>query len=247
MFLFLSVNILSNSLMPWDVALILLGLGILVPWRGAVRVKRLLDQPSLTSKDRLSLYGSTIAFQWLIVLVVGWRAFSDGFTHAELGLTWSFWPQTAWIAAGLTLLLCINQWFGLKKMAEMPADQRGFLFLFTEKIMPRTRNETIVFVALACTAGLSEEFLYRGFVFSVFMRVLASSGSVIWMAAALSSAWFAVGHLYQGRRGLITTFIVGMVFAGARIWSHSLVPPMVAHAGIDVIAGLFASKSLEAS
>ncbi len=41
-------------------------LGIAVPWRGAVRVRALLARPALSSKARIAIYASTIAFQWLL-------------------------------------------------------------------------------------------------------------------------------------------------------------------------------------
>jgi membrane protease YdiL (CAAX protease family) len=50
--------------------------------------------------------------------------------------------------------------------------------------------------------------------------------------------------LYQGKKGLVTTFVVGMLFSIIRIWSGSLLPSVVAHAGIDLIAGLFVSRSI---
>jgi uncharacterized protein len=241
-FLFSAVNFLT---IPWDFILILTVLGILVPWRGAVRIRRLLNQPALATAERLSLYGSTIGFQWFIVAIVLWRAFSRKLSPQELGLTLADPLRTSLIAAGLTLLLCANQWASLRKIVELPAGQRGFLFRFTEKIMPRTPVETLVFAALACTAGLSEEFLYRGFVFAVFVRVFSNSMFPLGIAAVVSSCWFAVGHIYQGRRGVITTLVVGMLFAGIRIWSHSLVPSVAAHIGVDLIAGVYASKLLQ--
>src|SRR5260370_1482665 len=70
-FPFSAVNL---SAIPWDFILILIVLGVLVPWRGAVRVRRLLAQPALTSSQRLFLYASTITFQWFIVAVVYWRS-----------------------------------------------------------------------------------------------------------------------------------------------------------------------------
>jgi membrane protease YdiL (CAAX protease family) len=101
-------------------------------------------------------------------------------------------------------------------------------------------------VALACTAGVSEEFLYRGFLIAVFVRLFADSTLSVWIAALLSSALFGIGHLYQGKRGIITTFIVGILFSAIRIWSGSLVPAMVAHAAVDLVAGLGVAKFVEA-
>jgi len=130
-------------------------------------------------------------------------------------------------------------------MAGMPEGKRGSLFAITEKIMPRTSTETCVYVGLACTAGVSEEFLYRGFVFAAFTRMFVSLGLANAGATILSSAWFSVAHLYQGRRGIITTFVVGMIFALVRIWTGSLVPAAAAHIGIDLVAGICVFRFLQ--
>jgi membrane protease YdiL (CAAX protease family) len=53
-----------------------------------------------------------------------------------------------------------------------------------------------------------------------------------------------LAHLYQGKRGLITTFVVGIILVSVRIWTGSLLPVIVAHAAIDLVAGLYASKIL---
>jgi len=127
----------------------------------------------------------------------------------------------------------------------MPAEERGSHFAITEKIMPRGLIETLVFASLACTAGLSEEFLYRGFVFMAFVRMTADFGPPKVAAAILASLWFSLAHLYQGRRGIITTFVVGIVFVTMRIWTGSLVPAIAAHIGIDLVAGICVSRFLQ--
>ena len=110
--------------------------------------------------------------------------------------------------------------------------------------MPRTRSETFVYTALACTAGISEEFLYRGFVFMAFVRMVVNFAPPNAIAATLSSGWFSLAHLYQGRKGILTTFIVGMIFATLRIWTGSLVPAIAAHISIDLVVGLYAARLL---
>ena len=234
----------SLSTIPWDFILILIVLGVLVPWRGAVRVKRLLAQDALTTSQRLSLYASTIAFQWLLVAVILWRSFSRHLSPNELGLVVSGVWKTWSVALVVTGLLCMNQWAGVRKMARLPPSQRGFLFQFTQKIMPQHPSEAFVFVALACTAGLSEEFVYRGFVFAVFSRAFAETPFAGFFAAAVSSAWFAMAHLYQGRRGIITTFIVGLLFSILRIWTGNIMPAIAGHIGVDLVAGLYAPRVL---
>ncbi len=229
---------------PWDFVLVLVFLGVLVPWRGAARMKSLLSKPELTSADRLSLYGSTILFQWLIVAVVAWRSLARTVSPEELGLSAGNTWLVAWASVVLTGLLCANQVVGLRKITRMPEGQRGSLFAITEKIMPRNSVEILVYAALACTAGLSEEFLYRGFVFMSFARMTVNLGSPNAVAAILSSVWFSLAHLYQGRKGIITTCVVGIIFATIRIWTGSLVPAIAAHIGIDLVAGICVSRFL---
>lgn len=207
-------------------------------------MKRLLDKADLTSRDRLSLYGSTIFFQWLLVAIVAWRCVARGVELEELGLAVTDPWRIAWTSIALTGLLCINQMLGLRKVSHLPEGRRGSLFRITEKIMPRGRSETFVYAALACTAGISEEFLYRGFVFAAFVRMIVNYGAPNGLAAILSSGWFSLAHLYQGRRGLITTFIVGLIFVSLRIWTGSLVPAIAAHIGLDLAIGIFASRIL---
>jgi uncharacterized protein len=229
---------------PWDFVLILIFLGIVVPWRGASRMKRLLNKPELNSADRLSLYASTIIFQLLIVSIVALRTLARSVSPEELGLAVPDPRQVIWVSFTLAVVLCVNQVIGLRRITKMPDGKRGSFFAITERIMPRTRTETLVFSALALTAGLSEEFLYRGFVFMAFVRMVVNFGPPNAIAAILSSALFSLAHIYQGRRGLITTFIVGIIFVVIRTWTGSLVPAVVAHAGLDFVAGLTMSKFL---
>jgi membrane protease YdiL (CAAX protease family) len=232
---------------PWDFVLILLFLGTVVPWRGAVRMKRLLAKPQLTPADRLSLYGSTILLQWLIVAIVAWRCATRSVGPDELGLAASDPWRIAWVSVALTGVLCLNQILGLRKIARLPKAQRGSLFALTEKIMPQTDIESFVYAALSFTAGVSEEFLYRGFVFTAFVRTVVNFMPPNAVASVLSAAWFSLGHMYQGRRGIITTFVVGLLFAFVRVWTGSLIPVIIAHVGIDMTIGFFASRMLRAA
>jgi len=207
-------------------------------------MKRLLSKAELTTADRVSLYKSTIFFQWLIVGIVVWRCVARGVGPDELGIAVSDPWRITWTTIALAGFLCVNQIIGLRRITRMPEDKRGSLFAITERIMPRGTRETILFAALACTAGISEEFLYRGFAFMAFVRVFVNFVPPNAVAAILSSAWFSLAHFYQGRRGIITTFVVGMIFALFRIWTGRLIPAIVSHAGIDLVVGIYAAKLL---
>ena len=71
--------------MHWDFALIL---GVLAscPLLGRRRVRRLIELPDTTKFERLSLYASTIAFQWLAAGMILWRSIDHGIGPAQLGV-----------------------------------------------------------------------------------------------------------------------------------------------------------------
>src|SRR2546425_1218871 len=178
--------------MPWDFALILFALGVVVPWRGAVRMRKLLARPSLETADRLMLYVSTIVFQWLAVAVVAWRCYARGLNAQRLGVAFPQPVLTTVIAVALSLVLAANQFLGLRRLARLPAQGRSFLYEMAEKVMPHNFVEALVFIALAFTVAPCEEFLYRGFVFAALER--AAGGSLL-LATIGSSALFGLAHL----------------------------------------------------
>jgi uncharacterized protein len=93
------------------------------------------------------------------------------------------------------------------------------------------------------TVALCEELIYRGFVQRVFQDW--SAGSVI-VAVIGSAVFFAFAHLYQGRRGLISTLTIGLLFSTVRAWTGSLLPCIVAHFVADITVGLLAPGRVRA-
>ncbi len=227
--------------MPWDFALILAVMALVVPWRSAVQVRKLLAQPQISSAERLAIYATTIAFQWGVSGLVAWRCFARGVGFAELGIALPDAQLTAWSALGLCVLATGIQVGGLRQLARRPPAQQGFVGELARKLLPQENIEALAFVALAATVALCEEFLYRGFAFAT---IEEATGGSQFAASVGSSGLFALAHLYQGRRGLITTFIVGVVFAEVRMWTGSLLAPMAAHLVTDLVAGLLAPRML---
>lgn len=224
---------------PWDFALIIAVLGVVVPWRGTVRIKQLLAQPRLDTADRLALYASTIAFQCAAVATIAWRAFARGLTARDLAIGFPDPPRTFAIATALAVLLGGNQLASLRRLGRIPASRRSFLQQLAEKLLPQDLVESLAFVALVCTVALCEELIYRGFLLNVFWRFGHESS---FFAIVVSSALFALAHLYQGPKGCGATFVLGLLFGATRVWTDSLVPGIAAHLVVDLIAGLAAPQ-----
>ena len=226
--------------MPWDFWLIFIALGVLLPLRGRSRLEKLMTIPQMGRRERLSLYASTIGFQWLAVGVVAWRAWARGLTPDELGLVvhgrWRILITAIVGAATLGTL----QWFNLRRMGRSSEKARKFLEELAQRILPQSRVELLPYLGLAVTAGLCEEFLYRGFA----MAALIRAGLPVWGVVLSSSILFALAHLYQGRGGIVSTLVIGTVFGTARIAYDGLVLVMIWHFAVDAVAGVAGPKYL---
>ena len=219
--------------MPWDIWLIFLVLGAVLPWRGRARMKELLAMPRVSTMERLSLYASTIAFQWLAVAAVAWRAWAHGFTASQFGLIVPDRSKILIAAVVGTAAIASLQWLNLRRMGRIPVEARGSLQAIAERILPQSTVELLPYLALAITAGLCEEFLYRGFAMAVLLHV----GLPAWAVVLLSSVLFGLAHSYQGRGGIVMTLLIGLILGTSRLAYGSLVPAIFWHSGVDVVAG----------
>ena len=234
---------LSSNEMHWDFALILIFLGVAVPVLGRRRIRQLLDSPETSKMDRLSIYASTIAFQWLAAVIILWRTRAHGISLAQLGVAVPKPALAITIAVVLAALISINQIFSLRRLAAKPAEIQGVLPQLALKLFPQDDVERLAFFALVMTVAVCEELIYRGFVQRVFQD---SFGGYVIAGIVGSAVFFALAHLYQGRRGVITTTVVGGLFSIVRAWTSSLFPTFVAHFVADFFVGMLAPAKLRA-
>jgi uncharacterized protein len=225
---------------PWDFLLIFLFLGVIVPWRGRVRLRHLMELPVVGTLERVTLYATTIAFQWLMVSVVAWRAWAPGYTAAALGLV--IHDRSRTIAAAIigSAILGFLHTLNLRRMGQSPEKVPASLRAMSQRVLPQSTLELLPYLGLAVTAGLCEEFLYRGFA----MAALALLGIPGWGTVFLSSVLFGLAHLYQGRGGLVGTLLIGAVFGTARIAYDGLSVVILWHIAVDVVAGVAGPRYL---
>ena len=212
----------------------------MIPWRGYVRLKKLLALPAVDTKEKLALYAVTIAFQWVLVGVVAWRALVRGLTLQEMGLGPQPWAGI--VLAGLLGAICIGglQWMNLRRIGKMEGEAPELLRKLANRLLPVNLLEYLPYSALAITAGVCEEFVYRGFGIAAFSK----AGLPLWLVVVFSSILFGLAHAYQGRGGIVSTGIFGVLLAIGRLWLGSLLPVMMWHAGLDLAAGIAAPKYL---
>lgn len=109
-------------------------------------------------------------------------------------------------------------------------------------VVPAGRYQWVLFVAVAATAGICEEFLYRGYALTI---LSAMTGSVAFGVAA-STVAFGLAHAYQGRTGVVGATISGLLYAALYLLSGSLYPCMLGHFVQDIAGGAVLSRKLAA-
>jgi|SRR5215469_431833 len=224
--------------MHWDYLAILFVLAVIVPWRSRARLTSLLQCGTLSSEERTTLYTSTIGFQWAIALIILWRCHVHGLSRAELGIAAPNLARALVAATAISAVLVLNQIFSVSRLAHLPAEERGIIGQLADRLLPRARSERWVALALVLTVAICEELIYRGFIQSLLQRTLSS----VLAGAVISASFFGLAHLYQGRRGVVTTFVVGIIFSAVRAWTLSLVPSMIIHFAVDFSAGVASTR-----
>jgi membrane protease YdiL (CAAX protease family) len=226
--------------MPWDFWLIFLLLGFVIPWRGYVRMRHLMALPEVTGRERIKMYLATIFFQWLLTALVAWRAFARGLTPRELGIVQGASLSLFLVTVVGAAAVGAAHWANVQRMARSDHPNVRRLRALGSRLFPRTNSEMALFVVLSITAGVCEEFLFRGFV----MGALFRAGLDTWLVVVVSSAMFGLAHLYQGKGGSVGTGILGALFGSVRIFYHNLLPAVVWHAALDIVAGVAGARFL---
>jgi membrane protease YdiL (CAAX protease family) len=228
--------------MHWDYALLFILMGVVVPLMGRWRIERILRGPDPSQTDRLRLYASTIAFQWILVALIVWRVGVHVMSLANLGLAAPKPLLILLVSAGLTGLVLANQLISLSQVGRRPEDLQGNLAKVALRIFPRDNIERLIFFGVVSTVAICEEVMYRGFVQGVFANI---SGHAV-VGVLVSAALFGWAHFYQGKRGVIATCVVGVIFSTARALTGSLIPGVAAHFAMDLIAGYMFPSALRA-
>ncbi len=102
----------------------------------------------------------------------------------------------------------------------------------TLALLPRTAGERRLFTLVGVTAGVCEEWLYRGFFLAVVAALAGdlSTGVLVLVAATA----FGLAHAYQGAVGIVTTGLLGGIMAAVYLQTGSLLLPVLLHALIDL-------------
>ena len=185
------------------------------------------DQP-----HRLFFYLTTIAWEWILVAYVylglrrrgksmrniagkSWKSASDFLI--DVAIAFGFWIAAIFVL-GLVAHTVGSQ--GMSRAARLLAPQGPF--------------ESLVWIALAVTAGICEETIFRGYLQRQFVAWTRSAP----IGVLLSAALFGAGHIYQGARATVVIGVYGLMFGILAEARQNLRPGIITHAWHDAITGL---------
>jgi len=199
-----------------------------VIWRGFVR-----RSPADPVRARTVLWTRWMTVLWTLTAAGAWVWRHDARPWELLRLVpphgWRLW-----VAVTLVLVLILTYMRRVIRIAQSTRVRRVKMgHPNVERLVPHDSRELRWWIALSCSAGFCEEFIFRGFLIAAVEPAVGLGG-----AAALSIVAFGAAHAYQGVRGVVSTGAVGTILTFVVLASGSLLPAMVMHAVIDIGEGL---------
>jgi CAAX protease family protein len=98
-------------------------------------------------------------------------------------------------------------------------------------LIPTTGRERLIFSAVAISAGICEEIVFRGWLLYVLHNPIGLTGMALVLFAA---TLFGLCHIYQGPTGVVATTAAGVLLTGVYVATGTLLVPIVLHALIDI-------------
>jgi membrane protease YdiL (CAAX protease family) len=184
---------------------------------------------------RISLYLSTILFEWTLVTIIWlglrargvrlreliggkWSTPEDLLLDVAIAVVYLFVADMLLAVLKLALgLASINQAAQAKQVQQIK-DTLGF-------IVPHGTHEDVAFVLLVISAGFCEELIYRGYL----QRALAGLSGSAAVGMVAQAILFGASHGYQGAKNMAVIAVYGFFFGLLAYWRKSLRPGMMAH------------------
>lgn len=216
-------------------ALILAGYLVLgEPFVGWTLHRRFESAVGVVPGARVWLYGRLLLLEWgLVAIVLAVALVAARVGWSELGLRWP--DRVGYVSAFVVVVILVVTVLSVRALRTGVLREAGSdsaALRSVGSLLPRTDSERRLFSAVALTAGIGEEVVYRGFGIAV-LAALAPS-LPWWGLVALAGVGFGLAHAYQGVAGILTTGLLGSVLAAVYLDTGSLLVPVALHALVDL-------------
>jgi uncharacterized protein len=229
---------MKPGLIDHAIALIIV---VILPITAVYGYRRFMARVRFEPGLRLRGYQNTIAIQWTLVAILLVHWFAVGRERTGIGLDLPLGAQSlvGLAITGLLLLALHAQLVAVRRGGEAALEALRAQLEPVQDLLPRTPTEARWFRAVAVTAGVCEEVLYRGFLIAYLGSLLGALPAVV--AAAVM---FGIAHLYQGPANALKVFIGSLLAGFLYIGCGSLLWPMILHAAIDLNGGALGRMAL---
>jgi hypothetical protein len=220
---------------PWSHTVLFVALFLGMAVGGALFQRHARSEPGMLQQHPhvVPLYLSLIAMEWGLFVYV-WRGGlrKTGTKVSELiGGRWASAKDALFdvgLALGLSTIWSLaemawNHWPGAGHAASI------------QTLLPQRAVEILLWIGVSISAGICEEFVFRGY----FQKQFEAFSHSRWIALFLQSLLFGVSHGYQGIDACVRIAIYGSLFGLLAVWRKSLRPGMMAHAWSDILSGIF--------
>jgi len=166
-----------------------------------------------------------IGVKWLVVAGLSLIAFrAQGRPPSELGVRGVRWRDVPAVVAGVIIGIVLSGVAGCTVAMPPPS---------VDDLQEIATVPLILRVALVVTAGICEEFIYRGFAIEE-MTCLTGKR---WLSAVIAWAFFTGGHahLYHLSAALIVPGTLGAVLTVLYLWQGNLASCALIHAIVDAL------------
>lgn len=183
--------------------------------------------------ERETIYTSSAVSVWVLAALAMLAARFSDISREALRLV--DLPLPVLLAAGGLTTLAGVAVMAAGKLVHVPESA------LVDYLIPRSSSEKIAFVGLSLSAGIAEELVFRSFLIGA---VAQGTGSLP-TAVVVSVVAFAVSHAYQGVVGVLRVALLGIILTVPFLLTGSVFPSMLAHAALDILAGLVLADWLQ--
>jgi uncharacterized protein len=178
-----------------------------------------------------------ITWSWILAGLIIYIMKSRGVGLEEIGLVKPDLDRYGETMSGLWVGACIGSVASPLFFWHMSRSEKGRTKLRNmirsfKAILPSSSLDRWVFAALAVTAGVCEEVIYRSFLFHYFSEAPFHIDGIL--LVAVSGAIFGLAHLYQGKLGVLQTTVMGLALGAIFMATGSLMIPIIVHTFIDL-------------
>jgi len=213
----------------WHTALFLFAVGGIAAW-GAHRQ----GLPAFGA-PRAASYLITIGWEWLLFALAAWGIRLGG--GSIQSVTGGSWPTAKQFGRdlGIAVLFLVGSNIVL---AGLQAIVRPGPNANIGRMLPRSATEITLWLFLSLSAGICEEFTFRGYL----QKQLGGWIKNTTAAVVIQGIIFGAAHAYQGLKLMFTIVVLGSLLGWLAQWRKSTRPGMISHFLQDAVGGIVGGR-----